>query len=164
MQHTELNVTRKDNKLFTTLNFTVNAYSIADYLQTSFQEFLSRFEISRENITYIHFEKLKQNGKDTISVTIKYCNINLNELALMDDETKIKTVLKHMGYTDSDIKSILYQKYSSNSNELFWIASIRDKYYNDFQPDESYSAHNYYTSIHNAIHEVLGFVVKINFV
>ena len=82
----------------------------------------------------------------------------------MNEEDKIRTVLQHMGYENTAIKSITYNRKSKfNLSEFIWCIRLYDENY-DFAPDESFSARDYEIHMHQKLREILGFDVEVNFI
>lgn len=163
MNNNEFNIQQKERTFFSTISFNVPSGSSINYLCSVIQEVIKEYSIAEDRIIDIHFFKTEQKGKELKSVSIKYCKFNSYELKTMDKEEQIRFVLKMMGYSDRNIKSVTYRKYWSNSDELVWVAVISDPNYN-FDQDESFSARNYEMSVRNKIKKVLGFLVIVDFI
>lgn len=176
MQNKEFNVTWEKLTFFDTLKFFVETTNVFGYLNTSLEQVLEEYGIEPDKIVNLDIDKFNirkivginfdcvENKENVFFVRIKFCKFNKAELEGMETQEKIRTVLKYQGYADSDIRKISYMKYWSNSEELVWVADVRDETYNSFYPDEDYSARGYESSLMSQIEEVLGFVVVINFV
>lgn len=176
MPNKEFNVIWERLTFFDTLKFYVETSNVIKYLNSSLEKVLEEYEIDEDRIVNIDIDKVKireligvnfddvQNKENVFFVRIKFCKFDRAELNDLNEEDRIRTVLKYKGYSDSDIRKISYRKYWSNSEELVWVAEVSDKTYDSFYPDESYSARGYESSIMNQIEEILGFVVIISFV
>ena len=163
MNNNEFNIQRKEDTFFTTLMFCIPDQSLTTCLSSVLEDVIKKYSLPEQSIIDIHFFKTEQKEQKFISVVIKYCKFNPYELKALDALKQIRFVLKFMGYADKDIKSIKYKKYWSNSNDLVWVAVVSDPNYN-FDPDEAYSERSYKMGICNAIKEVLGFLVLVDFV
>lgn len=176
MQNKEFNVTLERLTFFDILKFFVETNNVVEYLRTSLKIVLKEYEIDENSIVNLDIDKVNireriginfedvESKENVFLVRVKFCKINREELKDLNQEEKIRRILNYNGYSDNDIKKISYRQYWSNCKELVWVAEVRDETYNDFTPDESYSARNYESSIINEINEVLGFKVIISFV
>ena len=176
MQNKEFNVTWERLTFFETLKFLVETSNIAAYLHSSFKSVLEKYEIAEDRIVNLDFDKVKvreiigvnfedvENKEDVFYVRIKFCKFDREEFNGQDREERIRKVLNYKGYSNNDIRRISYRKYWSNSEDLVWVAEVRDETYNGFDPDESYSARGYESSLMSQIEEILGFQVIISFV
>ena len=108
-------------------------------------------------------KKFEKDGEEKIYIIIKYCTLNFAELKKMEQAEQIRTVLNVMRYKDEDIKSIVYRKYWSNSDEKVWVAKVYDPDY-DFGLDEMYSERDFRNSVMNPIREVFGYSVIVDFI
>ncbi len=163
MNNNEFNIQRKEDTFFATLSFFIPDASLTTCVFSIIEDVIKKYSIPEQSIMDIHFFKTEQEGQKLISVVIKYCKFNPDELKALGEAEQIRFVLKFMGYADKDIKSISYKKYWSNSNELIWVAVVSDLNYPS-DPDETFSAKDYEMKIFNDIKKVLGFSVHVNFV
>lgn len=176
MQNKEFNVTWERLTFFETLKFYVETNNIIKYLNSSLKKVLEEYEIDEDRIVNLDCDKARvreiigvnfddvENKQNVFFIRIKFCKFDREELKGMETKERIRTVLNYKGYLDSNIRKISYRKYWSNSEELVWVAEVRDEKYNGFDPDESYSARGYESCIMNQIEEILGFQVIISFV
>jgi hypothetical protein len=176
MQNKEFNVTWERLTFFETLSFFVETKNIVEYLKTSFEIVLQEYEIDEDRIVNLDFDKVKirtiigvnfedvENQENVFLVKVKFCKFDREKLNDQNQENRIRTVLNYKGYSDSDIRGILYRKYWSNSDELVWVAEVRDEIYNNFTLDESYSAREYESDIMSQIEDILGFQVVLSFI
>lgn len=164
MQNDEFKVTREERIFFDTLKFSIFTDNIIEYMRSSLKEFLEMYDICEDRVTDISFKNISKVNEETkFLVEIKFCKVDRAELNSMEIEERIRTVLKQMGYSDNNIRNITYRKYWSNSDEKVWVARVYDKQYNDYDPDELYAAREHESGIVNAIKEILGFLVIIDF-
>lgn len=164
MAYNEFNVSLKEDDFFNTLTFYIHTTDFIAYASTSLQSLFERYSISQNDIKSINIEKVERNGEQLLFATIKYSTLDTLELQSLKDEEKIIAVLKHLGFTEQDIKNISYKRKSQfNLSEFICCVRLYDENY-DFAPDESFSARDYEISMHKKLREILGFDLEINFI
>ena len=162
MNNIESNIQRKESTFFTTLSLFIPDENLVTCVSSVLQEVIKKYSIPEQNIVDIQASRINQKEQKLMSVEIKYCNFDPQELEALDKAEKIRFALKIMGYKDNDIKSISYRKYWDNSDEVVWVARVYDPNY-DFDPDESYCERNFISMKQSAIEGALGFAVILEF-
>ena len=164
MAYSEFDVVLKEETFFNTLTFYIDTTDFIAYARTSLEKLLEQYSILQNNVKSIQIEKVEKNSRTLLFVTLKYSTIDTFALETLKDEDKIRAVLKHMGFTDGDIKNITYKRKNKfNLSEFIWCVRLYDENY-DFAPDESFSARDYEINMHKKLREILGFDVEINFI
>ena len=162
MSYTEYDVSLTEDTFFNTLTFSISASDIISYMKAPISHVLKQHSISEYNVKEMCISHINKKCSNYFRITIKFFNIDNVDLQGMNEETKIRTVLKHMGYADIDIKSISYRQ-KGRPNNFAWYIRLSDPNY-DFDLDESYSARDYEIRIYKKLKEVLGFEIDIDFI
>ena len=106
-----------------------------------------------------------QREKSTITLDIDYYKYDHKEFQAMPVKEQIRTFFLKMGYAESAICKIWYDKRWKNSNDIVWSARINDSTYNELlrEDDCTYACREYESSIMHLAKKVLGFTLYIDF-
>ena len=162
MEHLEYDITLDEGTFFNTLSFSVQNTNILSYLHSSLVKLLNKHSISERSIKDIRCARISNKSNEYFRITIKYCNIPMINLQGLNEERKIRIALKHMGFSDHDIRNIAYRQ-NSKPKKFGWHVTLHDSNH-DFDPDESFSERDYEIRMCKKLREVLGFEIDINYV